>query len=49
MSNNNENNFCIISGPVGLLKFDIIVHKVNLLTYIWSFCENFQNCRKLIL
>ena len=29
MSNKNENNFCIICGPGGLLKLDIIVCKVN--------------------
>ena len=43
MSNKNENNFCIISGPVGLLKLDIMVHKANVLTYIWSFSEHLEN------
>ena len=49
MSNKNENNFYIISCPGGLLKFDITVHKANVLTYIWSFSENLENSRKLIL
>ena len=41
MSNKNENIFCIISCPGGLLKFDIMVHKANVLTYIWSFFWKF--------
>ena len=51
MSNENENNFYIISCPGGggLLKLDIILHKADLLTYIWSFSENLENSRKLIL
>ena len=49
MSKKNENNFCIISGPVGLLKLDIMVCKADLLTYIWSFHENLENYRKLNL
>ena len=49
MSNKNENNFCVISGPVGLLTLDIMVHKAKVLTHIWSFCENLENYRKLIL
>ena len=43
MSNKNENNFCIISDPGGLLKLDIMVRKANVLTHIWSFCENLEN------
>ena len=49
MPNNNENNFYIVSGPGGLLKLDIVVCKVNVLTYIWSFSENLENERKQIL
>ena len=49
MSNKNENNFYIISCPGGLLKLDIMLHKANVLTYIWSFSENLENSRKLIL
>ena len=49
MSNKNENNFCIISGPGGLLKLDILVRKANVLTYILSFSENLENYRRLIL
>ena len=49
MSNENENNFCTISGPGGLLKLDIIVCKANVLTYIWGFSEDWENYRKLIL
>ena len=49
MSNKNENNFCIVSGPVGLLKLDILVRKANVLTYILSFSANLENYRKLIL
>ena len=41
--------FGIISGPGWLLKLDIMVHKADVLTYIWSFRENLQNFRKLIL
>ena len=37
--NQNENNFCIISGPRGLLKLDIMVPKANVLTYICSFLK----------
>ena len=49
MSNKSENNFYIMSFPGGLLKLDIIVRKANVLTYIWSFSENLENSRKLIL
>ena len=49
MSNKNENNFHIISCPGGLLKLDIMIDKANVLTYIWSFSENLENYRKLIL
>ena len=54
MSNKNEDNFYIISCPGGgggggLLNLDITVCKVNILTYIWSFSENLENSRKLIL
>ena len=33
----------------GFLTLHITVHKANVLTYIWSFPENLQNSRKLIL
>ena len=33
----------------GMLKLDIMVPKANVLTYIWSFSENLENSRKLIL
>ena len=49
MSNKNENNFYIISCAGELLKLDIMVHNANVLTYIWSFSENLENSRKLIL
>ena len=49
MSNRNENNFYIFSCIAGLLKVDIMVRKANVLTYIWSFSENLENSRKLIL
>ena len=47
--NKNENNFYIISCPGTLLKLDIMLRKANVLTYIWSFSENLENSRKLIL
>ena len=31
------------------MKLDIMVHKANVLTYIWSFSENLENHRQLIL
>ena len=46
MSNKSENNFYIVSGPGGLLKLDIVVHKAAILTYIWSFSENLENLQK---
>ena len=49
MSNKNENNFYIISCPGGFLTRDIMVQKVNVLTYIYSFSENLENYRTLIL
>ena len=50
MSNKNENNFCALFLVQGeLLKLDITVQKANVLTYIWSFYENLENSRKLIL
>ena len=30
-------------------KLDIMVHKANVLTYIWSFSENLENYKILIL
>ena len=49
MSNKNENNFYITSCPGGLLKLDIMVRNANVFRYIWSFSENLENYRKLIL
>ena len=49
MSNKNENNFYIVSGPVGLLKLDIMVHKADVFTYIWNFSENLENYKILSL
>ena len=49
MSDKNENNFYIISCPGGLLKLDIMVRNSNVFRYIWSFSENLENYRKLIL
>ena len=49
MSNKNENYYCIDSGPGELFKLDIMVRKVNVLTYIWSLSENLENYRKVIL
>ena len=49
MSNKNENNFYIISFQGALLKLNIMLHKANVLTYFWSFSENLENSRKLIL
>ena len=46
MSNKNENNFCIVSAPEGLLKLDIMVHKANVLTYILSCSEKFAELQK---
>ena len=46
MSNKNEDNFYFISCPGGLLKLDIMVHKANVLTYTWSFSENWEKIRK---
>ena len=39
-SNKNENNFCIISGPGGLLKLDIMVPKANVLTFLTELSHN---------
>ena len=33
----------------GVLKPDIMVRKGAIVTYIWSFHENIQNYRKLVL
>ena len=49
MSNKNENEFYVFSCPGGLLKLNIMLDEVNVLTYIWSFSENFENSTKLIL
>ena len=46
MSDKNENNFYIISCPGGMLKLDITVLEANVLTYIWSFSENFEKFQK---
>ena len=49
MSNKKENNFYISCCPGGLLILDIMVRKANVFRYIWSFSENLENSRKLIL
>ena len=51
MINKNKNNFCIVSGRGGggVLKPNIMVRKGAIVTYIWSFHENFENYRKLVL
>ena len=50
MINKNKNNFCIVSGRGGeMLKPNIMVRKGAIVTYIWSFHENFENYRKLVL
>ena len=49
MSNKNENNFYITYCPGGLLKLDIMVSNANVFKYNWSFSENLENYRKLIL
>ena len=33
----------------GLFKFDIVVCKAAIATYIWSFLENLENYKKVIL
>ena len=48
MINKNKSNFCIVSGR-GVLKPNIMVRKGAIVTYIWSFHENFENYRKLVL
>ena len=37
MSNKNEYNFCVIPGPGGLLKLDIMVCKANVDIYLEFF------------
>ena len=52
MSNKNENNFCIVStcGPGESVEtWYHMVCNANVLTYIWSFSENLENYRELIL
>ena len=39
----------LVQGGGGLLKLDIVILKANVLTYIWSFSENLENYRKLVL
>ena len=50
MLNKNEDNFlhCFWCRG-GLLKLDIMVCKAATVTLIWSFSENLENYRKLIL
>ena len=48
MSKKNESNLhCFWSRVV--IKLDILVSKANVLTYNWSFSENLENYKKLIL
>ena len=52
MLNENKNNFSIVSDPRrrgGGSKPYIMVRKGAIVTYIWSFRENFENYRKLVL
>ena len=54
MVNKSKNNFCIVSGRGGgggggVLKPNIMVRKGAIVTYIWSFHENLENYRKLVL
>ena len=56
MINKNKNNFChcFWSGGGGggggkVLKPNIMVRKGAIVTYMWSFHENFENYRKLVL
>ena len=48
MSDANENNACIISGPRGLLKLNIMVRKADVFTYIRSLSENLEICILII-
>ena len=38
--------FALFLVGVKLRKLDIMVHKANVLTYIWNFSENLENCTK---
>ena len=49
MINKNKNNFNIVSGRGAMLKPTIMVRKGAIVTYIWSFYENFENYRKPVL
>ena len=49
MSNKNESNFYISFCPGALLKLDIMVSNANVFRDNWSFPENLENSRKLIL
>ena len=53
MINKNKNNFCIVSGRGGggggVLKPNSMDRKGAIVTYIWSFHENFENYRKPVL
>ena len=49
MSNKNENNFTVFLVQGWLLKLDIMVRNAHVFRYIWSFSENLENSKKLIL
>ena len=50
MINKNKNIFWIVFGRGGGgLKPNIMIRKGAIVTYIWSFHENFENYRKLFL
>ena len=35
-----------VSGPGGLLKYDIMICKAATVTFIWNFSDNLQNYKK---
>ena len=39
----------LVRGEGGVLKPNIMVRKGAIVTYVWSFHENFENYRKLVL
>ena len=49
LSNKNNKKILRCVWSKGLLKPNIMVRKGAIVTYIWSFHENFENYRKLVL
>ena len=49
MSKKDEHHFTLFLVQRGLLALDIMVRNANVFRYIWSFSENLENSRKLIL